>query len=356
MLNDWKRLLLVILVFGALTVSGFAGYVFHIYNSPIKSNSPESSSIILIPRGSTFDYVTSIIRENGLLPYPRLYRYLAKRLKVHTRIQAGEFEISHSWNTYQLLQYLVSGKSIMHKVTIPEGENFSQIVERLNRVGIADKEALMSLENDPELLNKLRIPGLKTLEGFLYPETYYFSRAETERQILSAMIDQYRRVFNSDFQKRAKEIGMSEYNVLTLASIVEKETGTDSDRPLIASVFHNRLKRKMRLDSDPTVIYGIKNFDGNLTRMHLRKTTPYNTYRRYGLPPTPISNPGRASLHSVLYPAEKKYLYFVARGDGSSEFSRTLSEHNKAVWKYQKIRKNRQAMQRKRKKAASTKL
>ena len=356
MLNDWKRLLLVILVLGALAISGFAGYVFHIYNSPIKGNSPESSSIILIPRGSTFNYVTSLIRENGLQPYPRLYRYLAKELKVHTRVQAGEFEIRHSWNTHQLLEHLVSGKSIRHKVTIPEGKNFVQIAERLNQAGLADKEVFMSLKNDPELLKKTGIPELTTLEGFLYPETYYFSRAETERQVLSAMIAQYRRVFNSDFQKRAKEIGMSEYNVLTLASIVEKETGIDSDRPLIASVFHNRLKRRMRLDSDPTVIYGIKNFDGNLTRKHLRTPTPYNTYRRYGLPPTPISNPGRASLHSVLYPAEKKYLYFVARGDGSSEFSRTLSEHNKAVWKYQKIRKNRQAMQRKRKKASSAKL
>ena len=214
----------------------------------------------------------------------------------------------------------------------------------------------MSLKHDPELLKKTGITELTTLEGFLFPETYFFSRAETEREVLSAMIDQYRRVFNSDFQKRAKEIGMSEYNVLTLASIVEKETGIDSDRPLIASVFHNRLNRRMRLDSDPTVIYGMKNFDGNLTRKHLRTPTPYNTYTRYGLPPTPISNPGRASLHSVLYPAENKYLYFVARGDGSSKFSRTLSEHNKAVWKYQKIRKNRQAMQRKRKKASSAKL
>ena len=120
MIKDWKRLLLVILVLGAFTISGFTGYVFHIYNSPIKSNSLGSNSIILIPRGSTFDYVTSLIIENGLQPYPRLYRYLAKRLKVHKRVQAGEFEIKHSWNTHHLLQHLVYGKSIRHKVTITE--------------------------------------------------------------------------------------------------------------------------------------------------------------------------------------------------------------------------------------------
>ena len=163
MLNNWKRLLLVILVLVALTISGFAGYVYHIYNSPVKSNSPESSSIILIPRGSTFNYVTSLIRGKGLQPYPRLYRYLAKELKVHTRVQAGEFEIRHSWNTHQLLEHLVSGKSIRHKVTIPEGKNFVQIVERLNQAGLADKEVLMSLKNDPELLKKTGIPELTTL-------------------------------------------------------------------------------------------------------------------------------------------------------------------------------------------------
>jgi len=170
------------------------------------------------------------------------------------------------------------------------------------------------------------------------------------------MIAQYRKVFNTDFQQRAEEIGLGEYEVLTLASIVEKETGADSDRPKIAAVFHNRLKRRMRLDSDPTVIYGLKDFNGNLTRKHLRARTPYNTYKRYGLPPTPISNPGKASLQSVLYPAENKFLYFVARGDGSSKFSKTLREHNKAVWYFQKVRKNRQAMSRKRKQASSAKL
>ena len=172
-LNDWKRLLLVILVLGALTISGFVGYVFHIYNSPLKSNSPESSSIILIPRGSTFDYVTSLIRENGLQPYPRLYRYLAKRLKVHKRVQAGEFEIKHSWNTHHLLQHLVYGKSIRHKVTIPEGKNYAQIAERLNQAGLADKEVLMSLKNDPELLKKTGITEPVSYTHLTLPTTPY---------------------------------------------------------------------------------------------------------------------------------------------------------------------------------------
>ncbi|HIO62485.1 MAG TPA: endolytic transglycosylase MltG [Deltaproteobacteria bacterium] len=352
-IDNWKRLLAGVLIIGATGVLGMAGYIYNIYHSPIMSNDAENSSIIMIPRGSTFDSVTADLREKGMLPHPRLYRYLSKQLKVHSRVQSGEFEIKHRWNTYELLQFLISGKSIRHRITIPEGNNFAEIAERLFHAQLADKEILMSLKNDPELLLKTGVPEATSLEGFLFPETYFFSSVETEQQILSAMIAQYRRVFNADFQQRAEEIGMREYEVLTLASIVEKETGIDADRPMIASVFHNRLKRRMRLDSDPSVIYGLKDFNGNLTRKHLRARTPYNTYRRYGLPPTPISNPGRASLQSVLYPAEEKYLYFVARGDGSSKFSKTLREHNKAVWYFQKVRKNRQAMSRKRKQASS---
>lgn len=355
-LDNWKRLLAGLLIFTVVGVLSLSGYIYKIYYDPIMGSDLENSSIILIPRGSTFDSVTGTVREKGLLPYPLLYRYLAKKLRVYSRVQTGEFEIQHRWNTYELLQFLISGRSIRHRITIPEGKNFAEIAERLFRAELADKETILSLKHDPELLRKTGITGATSLEGFLFPETYFFSRAENEQQILSAMIAQYRKVFNTDFQQRAEEIGLDEYEVLTLASIVEKETGADSERALVASVFHNRLKRKMRLDSDPTVIYGLKDFNGNLTRKHLRARTPYNTYTRYGLPPTPISNPGKASLQSVLYPAENKFLYFVARGDGSSKFSKTLREHNKAVWYFQKVRKNRQAMSRKRKQASSAKL
>ena len=354
--NPWKRLLTIIIISIITVTSILAGYIFKIYYSPIKNSDVENSSIILIPRGSTFDSVTSSIREKGLIPYPRLYDYLAKHLKVYSRIQTGEFQIQHSWNTFELLKFLISGKSLRHRLTIPEGKNFAEITELLIRADLADKATMLSLKHDPELLRKTGVPEATSLEGFLFPETYFFSRAENEKQILSAMILQYRKVFNNDYRKRAKEIGMVEYEVLKLASIVEKETGLETDRPMIASVFHNRLKRKMRLDSDPTVIYGLKNFNGNLTRKHLRTPTPYNTYKLYGLPPTPISNPGKASLHSVLYPKKNKYLYFVARGDGSSKFSKTLKEHNKAVWFFQKVRKNRQAMRLKRKKTSQKKL
>ena len=352
-INYWKYLLVVSFLIFSIVILGLAGYIYKIYHNPIFKDSEGKSSIILIPRGSTFDSVTAKIREKGMLPHPRLYDYLADQLKAHSRIQSGEFEIQHHWNTHELLKFLISGKSILHRITFPEGINFSEIADRLFKANLANKEIILSLKHDPDLLRKTGVTEAKSLEGFLFPETYFFSRAETEKQILSTMIAQYRKVFGSDFKKRAREIGMKEYEVLILASIVEKETGAGSDRPLISSVFHNRLKRRMRLDSDPTVIYGLKNFNGNLTRKHLQTPTPYNTYRRYGLPPTPITNPGRESIKSALFPAKNKFLYFVARGDGSSKFSKTLREHNKAVWYFQKVRKNRQAMRRKKKQASS---
>jgi len=247
LLNNWKRLLAGLLILTVAGVFVLGGYIYKIYYDPIMSSDVESSSIILIPRGSTFDSVTASVREKGLLPYPRLYRYLARQLKVYSRVQTGEFELQHRWNTSELLQFLISGKSIRHRVTIPEGNNFAQIAERLFRAELADKETILSLKHDPELLRKTGVPEATSLEGFLFPETYFFSRAENEKQILSAMIAQYRKVFNTDFQQRAEEIGLGEYEVLTLASIVEKETGADSDRPMIAAVFHNRLKRRMRL-------------------------------------------------------------------------------------------------------------
>ena len=348
--NHLKKILGGTFLLVLIIVLGISGYIYDIYYKPINSDSKKKSTIIIIPRGSTFEKVTAKIKENGMLPYPRLYHYLAKNMGAHSRVQSGEFEIQHYWNTHELLKFLISGKSILHRITIPEGINFAEIATRLNNANLANKKIILSLINDPDLIQKTGVPEAKSLEGFLFPETYFFSRAETERQILATMIAQYRKIFNFEFRKRTKEIGMTEYEILILASIVEKETGNASERPLIASVFHNRIKRRMRLDSDPTVIYGIKNFDGNLTRKHLRNPTPYNTYTRYGLPPTPITNPGLESLKSTLFPAKNKFLYFVARGDGTSKFSKTLREHNKAVWYFQKVRKNRQAMRRKKKK------
>ena len=330
-----------------------SSFVFLILNW--EQNKIEGVITVKIPKGKTLKEITGILSKKNIVKSDRSFMLAVRSLGYEKDIQAGNLVLHKPKTNFRLIHQLVDGMPELIKITILEGWNIYKVATTLeNTLGI-HQDKVISLCMNKRFIQSLGIKA-PTLEGFLFPETYFFSRVESEQEILSAMIAQYRRVFNADFQKRAEEIGMNEYTVLTLASIVEKETGVDSDRPLIASVFHNRLKRRMRLDSDPTVIYGLVDFNGNLTREHLRKPTPYNTYTRYGLPPTPITNPGRASLHSVLYPADKKYLYFVARGDGSSQFSRTLREHNKAVWYYQKIRKNREAMRRKSKQASAKKL
>ena len=336
-----KRLVLGAVLAGAVSVSAMGGYAVHLFFQPMSKPGVAGEVRLLIPSGTTFSQVTQQLREQQMLRHPRLYDWTARWLGASRRIKTGEFLVLREWTTWEVFQHLIRGKGIRHRVTIPEGLNFRGIAERLESAGFGNREAYLALMEDPKLLASTGLPEAKTLEGFLYPETYFFSRVESPRRILAVMIAQYRRTFTPEFQARAEELGFSEYEVLTLASLVEKETGMAEDRTKIAAVFHNRLRKRMLLASDPTVIYGIPDFDGNLTRKHLRTPTPYNTYTKRGLPPTPICNPGKDSLISILYPAEVNYLYFVARGDGASEFSSTLKKHNENVWYYQKVRKNR---------------
>ena len=204
--KHWKAILSITFIFVLTCLLSFTVYIHNIFHKPIKSDGEKETTIILVPRGSTFDKVTAIIREKGMLPHPRLYDYLAKKLRAHSRIQSGEFEINHSWNTQKLLKFLISGKSILHRITIPEGINFYEIANRLHKSNLASKETILSLKEDPDLIKKTGVPEAKSLEGFLFPETYFFSRAETERQILSTMIRQYRKVFNNQFRKLLKKL------------------------------------------------------------------------------------------------------------------------------------------------------
>jgi len=170
----------------------------------------------------------------------------------------------------------------------------------------------------------------------LFPSTYRLARRVKNKDVIATMVDSLRQVFTPELQARAKEVNMSVHDVLTLASVIEKESGVESERELVSAVFHNRLRRHIPLQSDPTVIYGIQNFDGNLTKRDLAAAGPYNTYRITGLPPGPIANPGAGAIRAALYPAPTTYLYFVSRNDGTHQFSSTLAEHNRAVEQYQR--------------------
>jgi len=252
-------------------------------------------------------------------------------------IKAGEYHLNTHMSPLSVLDILRKGRIITHAVTIPEGFTRKQIAEALAQKGLVSKKEFLRFTADPEVVKNYGISA-STLEGYLYPDTYHFARNLTAKAIVEVMVKRFREAFDP-LRERAAELGIDVEEVVTLASIVEKETGLADERPLIASVFLNRLRKGIRLASDPTVIYGIRDFNGNLTRDDLMTRTPYNTYMIKGLPAGPIANPGIASIRAVLYPAETDYLYFVSKNDGSHYFSKTLSEHNQAVRKYQRSRR-----------------
>jgi UPF0755 protein len=233
---------------------------------------------------------------------------------------------------------MAEGKVLLRKLIIPEGASLRQIAEIAAGTGLIRESDFLKAARNTELLHENGIDA-PSLEGYLFPDTYHFSRNVTPEKIISAMIRRFNEVFTPEWKARASALGFSVHEVVTLASIIEKETGAASERPMIASVFHNRLKKGMRLESDPTVIYGIKDFDGNITRKHLNTHTPYNTYRIRGLPPGPIANPGKAALEAALYPEDTRFIFFVSKDGKTHKFSSNLRDHNRAVRKYQ-LRKN----------------
>lgn len=291
---------------------------------------------VSIPKGSTFKQIVRILEEEELLRSPTRFFLMASILGAPGRVKAGEYHLSTSMLPQEILHKLVQGDVIKYRITIPEGYNVRQSAAYLEEKGIINsREEFLELAFSAEFVASLGIEG-ESMEGYLFPDTYFFSRGVAPEEVVKSMVRNFKELYKSDFSQRAAELGLTDREVIILASIIEKETGLCEERPLISAVFHNRLKRGIPLCSDPTVIYGIEDFDGNLRKEDLKMRTPYNTYVIQGLPPGPISNPGRSSILAALYPASVKYLYFVSRNDGSHHFSISFKEHNEAVRRYQK--------------------
>ena len=253
------------------------------------------------------------------------------------RIKAGEYQLSTGLRPGELLDKIVRGEVLLHQITFPEGYTLKQMAALLEARGLASTDKFMTAATDPAFVNGLSIPA-SSLEGYLFPDTYKFARNLSVESILRSFVTRFNQHFGPAQEERARQLGFTRHQVVILASVVEKETAVPEERPLIAGVFLNRLKKRIRLQSDPTVIYGLNKFDGNLTRAHLSTDTPYNTYTRRGLPVGPICNPGAESIQAVLNPATTPYLYFVAKKDGTHHFSTSLAEHNSAVLRHQRRR------------------
>lgn len=324
----------------ALLVSaGFGIWIWSYAVTPIPVR--EGTDLhILIPPKTSLAGIANILVENGAIPPGRGFYYLARISRLSQRLQAGEYRFTPGQTPYQILRTLASGSTVRWSVTIPEGTNIYQLADILAEGGWGERDHFLELTRDPEILARHGVQGA-SLEGYLFPDTYQLLRGQHPRQIISQMVERGKKVRQELGDLHDNALGLSPHEVLTLASIVEKETAVSEERPLIAGVFLNRLRYRMRLQTDPTVIYGLRDFNGNLTRKDLETPTPYNTYLINGLPPGPIANPGRAAIAAVLQPASESYLYFVSKNDGTHYFSRDLAEHNRAVVKYQKSQKKR---------------
>jgi peptidoglycan lytic transglycosylase G len=288
-----------------------------------------------IESGTSFRAVSDDLAEQGVISNSRAFRAYARWTGKASAIQAGDYHIEAGTTPIELLEQFTSGDVKLYSFTIIEGWNQYELLHALQENGVI--EATLTDEDWAALLEELGASGGHP-EGLFLPETYHFPRNTSDREVLRQAFDLMQKVLAEEWDQRAEELPVSSpYEALILASIIEKETARVDERPRISGVFTRRLNKRMRLQTDPTVIYGIgPGFDGNLTRRDLQTDTPYNTYTRSGLPPTPIAMPGRAAIHAALHPADGDELYFVATGldDGSHTFSATKDEHDAAVAEY----------------------
>jgi UPF0755 protein len=291
-----------------------------------------------IPRGTSFLRSVDLLENAGLIKNKYLFYALVIARNAQGNIRAGEYELSTSMSPLDIINKLVKGDIISYKVTIPEDFTVTEIAARLASYKLVDEKAFVSLSGDLKFIASLGIEG-RSAEGYLYPDTYILDKSMGARDIIKMMVNQFWKTFTHELQERAEDLGMTIPQVVALASIIGKESGLKDEKPLISAVFHNRLKKRMRLQSDPTAVYDLRSITRVVKRKHLLRRTPYNTYVIDGLPPGPIANPAVDSLQAALYPAPVKYLYFVSNNDGSHNFSSSLSAHNRAVIKYQIDRK-----------------
>lgn len=294
-------------------------------------------AVVVIEPGDSVASVADRLAERDLIRDARAFRWLARLEGSAGSLHVGEYEVSPRDSAAEILEAFVTGRVMRHAVVVPEGLSAAEIATRLAERELCPRDAFLALVADPVSAERFGVEG-PTLEGYLFPETYQFPRGLEPEAVVETMVNQFLATWE-ELAPRAREQGRSMRDVVTLASIVEKETGAAEERPRIASVFLNRLARGMRLESDPTTIYGISDFDGNLRRVHLEDdANPYNTYRIEGLTPTPIGNPGADALRAVLWPEDTDFLFFVSRGDGTHAFARNYAEHDRNVDRFQRRR------------------
>ena len=334
-----RRILLAAGVLAAIVLGG-AGVAAVLLDlrGPVLSE----PATITIQEGERLPDVARRMAGQGVLRWPRLFVIWARLSGRDRDMRWGEFRIAAPLSPRELLARITGPPDALHAVTIPEGFTVRQIVSLLASAGLGTEDVFHGVLSDPGFLAAEGLPP-EGAEGYLFPDTYSFSLMTPPERVLRTMIQRFREVFTTDMQQRAAQLGLTPHQAVTLASLVEEEAAVPEERPVVAAVFMNRLRRGMPLQADPTVLYGRTDGDRRIRRTDLERPSAYNTYTIPGLPPTPIANPGRAALEAACAPADVPYLYFVARGDGSHEFNVDLRKHDEAVARLRRRERTRRA-------------
>jgi UPF0755 protein len=308
---------------------GMAGFDFWLF---LKSPGSPNLTIrqVLIKPGMSAAAITRLLTEGGVISDANRFYLLCLVAKADQKIKAGEYAFLPLSTPQKILDQIVSGKAVIQRVTFPEGFRTYEAAKTLSEKGLASEEEIMRLVLDKDFIKSNGL-DVSSLEGYLFPETYFFQRTQSEAAMLRMMVRQFWRHLPEGWEQRAAKVGLNLHGIVIMASMVEKEAVLDSERPIIAGVFYNRLRENMPLQSDPTAVYDLSGFSGPITWSHLRRQSPYNTYQKRGLPAGPICNPGAKSIQAVLDPEKVSHRYFVSNHDGSHHFSDTLAEHNQAV-------------------------
>ena len=288
---------------------------------------------IEIPKGATFRQAVEIFSKERLIRDKIIFLFIGRISGIDRKIRAGYYSIYGSASPLDILKMLKKGQIIEYEITVLEGDSLREVAEKLSEKGIINIEDFIQLSSDEDFLASYEIDA-PTFEGYLFPDTYKIPKGMDPEDAIGMMINKMREKYSGELMVRASKLGLSEREVLTLASIIEKESATDDERYLISAVYHNRLRKGIPLQADPTAIYRIKSFREKITAKDLQRKTPYNTYIINGLPPGPIASPSIKSINAALYPADVPYIYFVSNNDGSHHFSVTAEEHQAAVKSY----------------------
>jgi len=327
----WKAFLVVFLSYLAF----LSLYVTIELTKPFKL---KQDTEVFIPQGSSFSTIASILKGKNIIGDETIFKITGRLLGVEKKARAGYYLITKDMNLLELFKKLLEGRIIDYTITIVEGDSLFEIAEKLSKLNPDYGEKLFKLSKDKEFLKTLNIDS-PSLEGYLYPATYSIPKGMDIEEIISIMVKKFWSIYDEKLQEKTKKMGWTVNQVVTLASIIEKEAKLEEEKPLISAVYHNRLKIGMPLQADPTAIYGIKRYKEGVTKKDLLNRTPYNTYIIKGLPPGPIASPSLSSINAALNPAKVPYLYFVAKGDGSHEFSANYNHHLSAINEIRGIKK-----------------